>query len=80
MTTNVMSGEKINKLSLNEIFAGEKESGRSSNFKLEIEPKNLGIHEKKHWFDCFSSGLLVATGSGSSAWLFSARRYSVHDL
>lgn len=64
--TSPVSGESINKLVLNEIFVAEKDTGKTSIYNLQVDGKDLGKFK--------SSGLLVSTGTGSSGWLFSARR------
>lgn len=67
-----MTGEVVNKLSLNEIFAAEMDSGKTSVYSLVVDGKNVGKF--------VSSGLIVSTGSGSTAWLQSARRISYSNV
>lgn len=61
-----ITGTTINKLSLNEIFVAEKDVGKTSIYRLRVDGHDLGKFK--------SSGLLISTGTGSSGWLFSARR------
>ena len=60
------------RLSLNEIFVAEDKVSRTSIFKLTVDKKNLGKFK--------SSGLLIATGTGSTGWLHSAKRMSEIDV
>lgn len=60
------TGERINKLVLNEIFVAEKDTGKTSIYKLAVDGEDLGKFK--------SSGIIISTGTGSSGWLFSARR------
>lgn len=69
---NLLTGEVVDKLSLNEIFAAEMDSGKTSVYSLEIDGKSIGKF--------VSSGLIVSTGSGSTAWLQSARRISYSNV
>mmetsp|Transcript_41100 Transcript_41100/g.39617 ORF Transcript_41100/g.39617 Transcript_41100/m.39617 type:complete len:174 (+) Transcript_41100:430-951(+) len=59
-------------MSLNEIFAAEVDSGKTSVYSLEIDGKKIGKF--------VSSGIIVSTGSGSTAWLQSARRISYSNI
>jgi len=67
-----VTGETTNKLVLNEIFAAEKDTGKTSIYNLQVDGVDLGKFK--------SSGLLVSTGTGSSGWLFSARRITQSDV
>lgn len=60
------TGEKIDRLVLNEIFAAEIDVGKASTYRLEVNEKDIGRFK--------SSGVIISTGTGSSGWLFSARR------
>jgi NAD+ kinase len=60
------TGEKIQKLILNEVFVAEEDVGKTSIYKLIVDNKDMGKFK--------SSGVIVSTGTGSSGWLFSARR------
>lgn len=66
------TGNTINKLVLNEIFAAEKDVGKTSLYRLRIDDKDLGKFK--------SSGIIISTGTGSSGWLFSARRITQSDV
>jgi len=60
------------RLSLNEIFVAEDKVSKTSVFKLTADKKPLGKFK--------SSGLLIATGTGSTGWLYSAKRMSEIDV
>lgn len=60
------TGEKISKLVLNEIFVAEQDTGKTSIYRLVVDNTYLGKFK--------SSGIIISTGTGSSGWLFSARR------
>jgi NAD kinase len=62
---NHMTGEEVWKLCLNEVFAAEKDVSTTSIYRLEVDEKDMGKFK--------SSGIIIATGTGSSGWLFSAR-------
>lgn len=64
--TSPVTGEVTNKLVLNEIFAAEKDTGKTSIYKLIVDNRDMGKYK--------SSGIIISTGTGSSGWLFSARR------
>jgi len=57
---------------LNEIFAAEKDTGKTSIYKLMVDGAELGKFK--------SSGIIISTGTGSSGWLFSARRITQSDV
>lgn len=63
---------KKQKLCLNEIFAAEKDVSNTSMYKLIIDGKDMGKFK--------SSGIIISTGTGSSAWLYSARQITAHDI
>lgn len=69
---NIETGEEIRKLVLNEIFVAEKDVGKTSIYRLKVDGKDLGKFK--------SSGIIISTGTGSSGWLFSARRISQSDV
>ena len=69
---NAATGEKTNKLVLNEIFVAEKDTGKTSIYRLIVDKQYLGKFK--------SSGVIISTGTGSSGWLFSARRTTSHDV
>ena len=62
----------INKLSLNEVFVAEKDVGKTSIYRLQVDDNYLGKFK--------SSGILISTGTGSTGWLYSARRISQSDV
>lgn len=66
------TGEKINKLVLNEIFVAEQDTGKTSIYRLIVDNTYLGKFK--------SSGIIISTGTGSSGWLFSARRIATSDV
>ena len=59
-------GKPINKLVLNEVFAAEVDVGKTSIYKLTVDGRKLGKFK--------SSGIIIATGTGSSGWLLSSRK------
>jgi NAD+ kinase len=69
---NPFSKESIDKLVLNEIFAAEKDVGKTSLYSLQVDKENYGKFK--------SSGIIISTGTGSSGWLFSARRITQSDV
>lgn len=62
---NPATGDEIWKLCLNEVFAAEKDVSTTSMYRLEVDGKDMGKFK--------SSGVIIATGTGSSGWLYSAR-------
>ena len=66
------TGEKTNKLVLNEIFVAEQDTGKTSIYRLIVDNTYLGKFK--------SSGIIISTGTGSSGWLFSARRITSSDV
>jgi NAD kinase len=60
------TGERTSKLALNEIFIAEQDVGKTSTYKLIADGVDLGKFK--------SSGVILSTGTGSTGWLFSARR------
>jgi NAD kinase len=58
----------VQKLILNELFVAEKDVGKTSIYRLEVDDVYLGKFK--------SSGIIVSTGTGSTGWLFSCRRIS----
>ena len=67
-----VTGEKTNKLVLNEIFVAEQDTGKTSIYRLIVDNTYLGKFK--------SSGMIISTGTGSSGWLFSARRITQSDV
>jgi len=66
---NPTNGQHFEALSLNEIFVGEKNVAKSSVYRVKVD-------EDDYIGKFMSSGLLIATGTGSTGWLYSACRYS----
>jgi NAD kinase len=56
---------KISQLITNEAFVAEKDVASASRYRIQLDGLDLGMFK--------SSGLLVSTGTGSSAWLYAAR-------
>lgn len=69
---NRQTGNDIWKLCLNEVFAAEKDVSTTSIYRLEVDRRDMGKFK--------SSGIIIATGTGSSGWLFSARQVTYHDI
>ena len=51
---------------LNELFMAEKDSSKTSSYQMTVDGTKLG-HFK-------SSGVIVSSGTGSSGWLYGAKR------
>lgn len=51
---------------LNELFMAEKDSSKTSTYKITVDGMKLGTFK--------SSGVIVSTGTGSSGWLYGAKR------
>ncbi len=60
------------KLCLNEVFAAEKDVSCTSMYRVIIEGRDMGKFK--------SSGIIIATGTGSSGWLYSARQVTEQDV
>lgn len=60
-----MTGVSTSKLCLNEIFAAEKDVSCTSMYRVTVDGRDMGKFK--------SSGIIIATGTGSSGWLYSAR-------
>jgi len=63
---------EFRKLSLNEVFAAEKDVSSTSSFRLTVDGKDIGKFK--------SSGIIMSTGTGSSGWLYSARMISKEEI
>lgn len=50
---------------MNEVFAAEKDVASTSMYRLVVDDREIGKFK--------SSGIIVATGTGSTGWLYSAR-------
>jgi len=57
---------------LNEVFCAEKDVASASRFRVRSDGNELGVFK--------SSGLLLATGTGSTGWLSSARQITPQKL
>lgn len=57
---------------LNEIFMAEKDAGKLSHYKLNVDGVDAGQFQ--------SSGIIVSTGTGSSGWLYGAKRVTAKTL
>ena len=66
------TGEVHQQHCLNEIFVAEENVGQTSIFRLEADGKKVGKFK--------SSGLIISTGTGSTGWLYSARRFTPIDV
>ena len=53
---------------LNDCLVAEKETSAASRYHIVADEKEMGMYK--------SSGLIVATGTGSTGWLYNARRIS----
>lgn len=62
----------IEKLALNEIFLAEKDAAKTSWIGLEVDGYDHGSHR--------SSGIMVSTGTGSSGWLYGAKRITAQNI
>jgi NAD kinase len=70
---DVYNNKTCEKLCLNEIFCGEKRVSETSMFRIKVDEEDyLGKFK--------SSGLLVSTGTGSTGWLYSAKKYTELDV
>ena len=65
-------GKKHKKYSLNEIFVAEENIGKTSVFHFNADGKFVGKFK--------SSGMLIATGTGSTGWLYAAKRLTEKDV
>lgn len=64
-TENPVTGVSTTRLCLNEIFAAEKDVSCTSMYRITVDGRDMGKFK--------SSGIIIATGTGSSGWLYSAR-------
>lgn len=67
-----MTGIVITKLCLNEVFAAEKDVSCTSMYRINVDGRDMGKFK--------SSGIIIATGTGSSGWLYSARQITQEDV
>lgn len=69
----VLLGEKkISQLCLNEAFVSEKDPSKISMYSLSANDQSLGKFR--------SSGILASTGTGSSGWLYGAKRMTSYNV
>ena len=66
------TGEKLTQHILNEIFVAEENIGKTSVFHFNADGKFVGKFK--------SSGMLIATGTGSTGWLYAAKRLTEKDV
>lgn len=59
-------------MGLNEVFVAEKNVGASSHFRISVDGEYIGKFK--------SSGLIISSGTGSTGWLHSAKRFTEHDV
>lgn len=69
---NPVTNIEIQKLCLNEVFAAEKDVSCTSMYRIVVDDRDMGKFK--------SSGIIIATGTGSSGWLYSARQVTYHDV
>lgn len=62
----------IEKLFLNEIFLAEKDASKTSSYRLFTDGEDLGKFR--------SSGIIVSSGTGSSGWLYGAKRITGNEV
>ena len=67
-----ITGKKHEQYSLNEIFVAEENVSTTSIYRLGVDNEYLGKFK--------SSGLIVSTGTGSTGWLYSAKRFTEIDV
>lgn len=61
-----------NFLVLNEVMASEQDASQVSMYRLNVDNRDLGKFK--------SSGMLIATGTGSTGWLYSAKQITPHQV
>lgn len=69
---NEMTGDVHKQYSLNEIFVAEENVSQTSIFRLNVDGDYIGKFK--------SSGMIIATGTGSTGWLYSAKRFTELDV
>ena len=67
-----ITGINHKQYSLNEIFVAEEVVSQTSVYRLAVDNDYLGKFK--------SSGLIIATGTGSTGWLYSAKRFTEIDV
>ena len=60
------------KLLLNVMFMAEKDASKTSTYRIEADGEAVGRFK--------SSGVIVSTGTGSSGWLYGARRVTTKNI
>ena len=66
MDDRYIHDETENYLVLNEVMVSEKDPSQVSNYKLNVDDRELGKFK--------SSGIIISTGTGSTGWLYSAKQ------
>ena len=61
-----------NYLVLNEVMASEKDASQVSMYRLNVDDRDLGKFK--------SSGIIIATGTGSTGWLYSAKSITPYQV
>jgi len=62
----------IERLSLNEIFVADQDINWPSIYRAFVDGRDMGKFK--------SSGMIVATGTGSSGWLYSAKQVKDNNI
>ena len=57
---------------LNEVFMAEKDSSKISQYKVQVDGIDIGRFK--------SSGIIISTGTGSSGWLYGAKRVTAKNV
>ena len=57
---------------LNELFMAEKNASKTSIYKARADKTDLGRFK--------SSGIIISTGTGSSGWLYGAKRVTTTNV
>ena len=70
---NQIQQKKIkNKLVMNEFFMAEKTASKTSIYKVIVDDMDMGRFK--------SSGIIISTGTGSSGWLYGAKRVTTVNV
>jgi NAD kinase len=67
--------QEVNMISLNEVFMAEKNASKISSYRIKADDIDIGSFK--------SSGIIISTGTGSSGWLYGAKRITgkrVHEI
>jgi len=54
------------------MFLAEKDASKTSTYRIEADGENVGTFK--------SSGVIISTGTGSSGWLYGARRVTTRNI